>query len=81
MDRNQNIEKRILWVAERLFLEKGFSGTSTPPFAAIVNIPSLSKRICSGWVSIGMRVASPFRSSSLTKMLSLSTMNSSAMVS
>lgn len=33
MDRNQNIEKRILWVAERLFLEKGFSGTSTTEIA------------------------------------------------
>ena len=36
MDRNQNIEKRILWVAERLFLEKGFSGTSTTEIAKIV---------------------------------------------
>ena len=33
MDRNQNLEKRILWVAERLFLEKGFSGTSTTEIA------------------------------------------------
>lgn len=33
MERNQNIEKRILWVAERLFLEKGFSGTSTTEIA------------------------------------------------
>jgi len=36
MDRNQNIEKRILWVAERLFLEKGFSGTSTTEIAKTV---------------------------------------------
>ena len=36
MDRNQNIEKRILWVAERLFLEKGFSGTSTTEIAKSV---------------------------------------------
>lgn len=36
MERNQNIEKRILWVAERLFLEKGFSGTSTTEIAKIV---------------------------------------------
>ena len=36
MDRNQNIEKRILWVAERLFLEKGFSGTSTTEIAKAV---------------------------------------------
>lgn len=33
MERNQNIEKRILWVAERLFLEKGFNGTSTTEIA------------------------------------------------
>ena len=33
MDRNQNLEKRILWVAERLFLEKGFSGPSTTEIA------------------------------------------------
>ena len=33
MYRNQNIEKRILWVAERLFLEKGFNGTSTTEIA------------------------------------------------
>lgn len=33
MERNQNVEKRILWVAERLFLEKGFSGTSTTEIA------------------------------------------------
>lgn len=36
MDRNQNIEKRILWVAERLFLEKGFSDTSTTEIAKAV---------------------------------------------
>lgn len=36
MDRNQNIEKRILWVAERLFLEKGFNGTSTTEIAKVV---------------------------------------------
>ena len=36
MDRNQNIEKRILWVAERLFLEKGFSDTSTTEIAKTV---------------------------------------------
>jgi len=36
MDRNQNIEKRILWVAERLFLEKGFSGTSTTEISKTV---------------------------------------------
>lgn len=36
MDRNQNIEKRILWVAERLFLEKGFTETSTTEIARIV---------------------------------------------
>lgn len=36
MDRNQNIEKRILWVAERLFLEKGFNGTSTTEIAKTV---------------------------------------------
>ena len=36
MDRNQNIEKRILWVAERLFLERGFSGTSTTEIAKTV---------------------------------------------
>ena len=36
MDRNQNVEKRILWVAERLFLEKGFSGTSTTEIAKAV---------------------------------------------
>ena len=36
MERNQNIEKRILWVAERLFLEKGFSGTSTTEIAKAV---------------------------------------------
>lgn len=36
MERNQNIEKRILWVAERLFLEKGFNGTSTTEIARIV---------------------------------------------
>ncbi|MGM9786578.1 MAG: TetR/AcrR family transcriptional regulator [Candidatus Cryptobacteroides sp.] len=36
MDRSQNIEKRILWVAERLFLEKGFNGTSTTEIAQIV---------------------------------------------
>lgn len=36
MDRNQNIEKRILWVAERMFLEKGFSGTSTTEIAKAV---------------------------------------------
>lgn len=32
----ESIEKRILWVAERLFLEKGFSGTSTTEIAKIV---------------------------------------------
>ena len=36
MERNQNIEKRILWVAERLFLEKGFNGTSTTEIAKVV---------------------------------------------
>ena len=36
MERNQNIEKRILWVAERLFLEKGFNGTSTTEIAKMV---------------------------------------------
>ena len=36
MERNQNLEKRILWVAERLFLEKGFSGTSTTEIAKTV---------------------------------------------
>lgn len=36
MDRNQNIEKRILWVAERLFLEKGFNGASTTEIAKTV---------------------------------------------
>ena len=36
IERNQNIEKRILWVAERLFLEKGFSGTSTTEIAKAV---------------------------------------------
>ena len=36
MERNQNIEKRILWVAERLFLEKGFSDTSTTEIAKAV---------------------------------------------
>ena len=36
MERNLNIEKRILWVAERLFLEKGFNGTSTTEIAKIV---------------------------------------------
>ena len=36
MERNQNIEKRILWVAERLFLEKGFNGTSTTEIAKTV---------------------------------------------
>ena len=36
MERNQNIEKRILWVAERLFLEKGFSSTSTTEIAKTV---------------------------------------------
>ena len=36
MYRNQNIEKRILWVAERLFLEKGFNGTSTTEIAKAV---------------------------------------------
>ena len=36
MERNANIEKRILWVAERLFLEKGFSGTSTTEIAKAV---------------------------------------------
>ena len=37
MDRNHNIEKRILWVAERLFLEKGFSDTSTTEIAKAVS--------------------------------------------
>ena len=32
----ESIEKRILWVAERLFLEKGFSGTSTTEIAKAV---------------------------------------------
>lgn len=36
MDKNKNIEKRILWVAERLFLEKGFNGTSTTEIAKTV---------------------------------------------
>ena len=36
MDKNKSIEKRILWVAERLFLEKGFSGTSTTEIAKAV---------------------------------------------
>ena len=36
MEQNKNIEKRILWVAERLFLEKGFSGTSTTEIAKAV---------------------------------------------
>ena len=36
MERNQNIEKRILWVAERLFLEKRFNGTSTTEIAKTV---------------------------------------------
>lgn len=36
MEKNNNIEKRILWVAERLFLEKGFSGTSTTEIAKAV---------------------------------------------
>lgn len=36
MENNKNIEKRILWVAERLFLEKGFSGTSTTEIAKAV---------------------------------------------
>ena len=36
MEKNKNIEKRILWVAERLFLEKGFSGTSTTEIAKSV---------------------------------------------
>lgn len=36
MERNQNIEKRILRVAERLFLEKGFNGTSTTEIAKTV---------------------------------------------
>ena len=36
MDKNKNIEERILWVAERLFLEKGFSGTSTTEIAKAV---------------------------------------------
>jgi AcrR family transcriptional regulator len=36
MERNQNIEQRILWVAERLFLEKGFNGTSTTEIAKTV---------------------------------------------
>ena len=36
MEQSKNIEKRILWVAERLFLEKGFSGTSTTEIAKAV---------------------------------------------
>ena len=32
----ESIEKRIVWVAERLFLEKGFSGTSTTEIAKAV---------------------------------------------
>lgn len=32
----ESIEKRILWVAERLFLEKGFAGTSTTEIAKAV---------------------------------------------
>ena len=36
MERNQNIEKRILWVAERLFLEERFNGTSTTEIAKTV---------------------------------------------
>jgi AcrR family transcriptional regulator len=36
MEHSKNIEKRILWVAERLFLEKGFSGTSTTEIAKAV---------------------------------------------
>ena len=36
MEKNKNIEKRILWVAERLFLEKGFNGTSTTEIAKAV---------------------------------------------
>mgnify|MGYP003290047351 FL=1 len=36
MDNGKNIEKRILWVAERLFLEKGFNGTSTTEIAKAV---------------------------------------------
>lgn len=36
MEQNKNIEKRILWVAERLFLEKGFNGTSTTEIAKTV---------------------------------------------
>ena len=32
----ESIEKRILWVAESLFLEKGFSGTSTTEIAKAV---------------------------------------------
>lgn len=36
MENTKNIEKRILWVAERLFLEKGFSGTSTTEIAKAV---------------------------------------------
>lgn len=36
MENSKNIEKRILWVAERLFLEKGFSGTSTTEIAKTV---------------------------------------------
>ena len=36
MDKSKNIEKRILWVAERLFLEKGFNGTSTTEIAKTV---------------------------------------------
>ena len=36
MNNGKNIEKRILWVAERLFLEKGFSGTSTTEIAKAV---------------------------------------------
>ena len=35
-EQSKNIEKRILWVAERLFLEKGFSGTSTTEIAKAV---------------------------------------------
>lgn len=36
MEQGKNIEKRILWVAERLFLEKGFNGTSTTEIAKAV---------------------------------------------
>jgi AcrR family transcriptional regulator len=36
MEQSKNIEKRILWVAERLFLEKGFNGTSTTEIAKAV---------------------------------------------